>query len=204
MRFFKLNAVLLALISSIVAGALFFFVIRIFGKFSEFGSPLNFIGWLGSWFPLGLPILPFLFFLGIVFVRYIFHKNNARTLKMIVAVLTIALLTLLGFLFHSQFWQNSNWKGEVSYLSNLQGAEEAKKDFEAGKLKVLVISGECHEDKFSGTNDGPFELWTAEYYPSLPWSYRYSTEEKIKSYNIVMQSKYKWSLTHTNNVKSVR
>jgi hypothetical protein len=218
MRFFKLNAALLALIFSVIAEVLFLLVDRNFGRVSEFGSPLNFIGWLGFYFhelpgyylgrlgdsPLALPAWLFQwwlgFFWGIIFVRHIFLKNNPRTLKIIIVVLTMAFLTSLGFLVHSQLWQNSNWKGEVRYLASVQGAEEAEKDFQAGKLKVFVVSGECHEDKFSGTNDGPFEVWTAEYYPSLPWPDRYSTQEKIKHYNLFMRSQYKWSLTHTNRV----
>ncbi len=223
MRFFKVNAALLALILGVLAGVLLFASVRIFGKFTEFGTPLNFIGWFGFWF-ISLPfyLLPrrevsdvlwlpayllqlwLIFFVGIVSIRFVLHKNNPRTLKMIIAVLTIVLITSFSLLIHSQLWQNSNWRGEVGYLADIQGAEEANRDFQAGKLKIFVISGECHEDRFSGTNNGPFEVWTAQYYPSLPWPGRYSTEQKIKSYNLVMQSKYHWSLTHTNNVKSNR
>jgi hypothetical protein len=219
MRLFKLNAPLLALIFSVIAEVLFFFVIRAFGNFSEFGSPLNFVGWFGYWFhtlpgyylgrlsesPLALSAWLFqwwlIFFLGISFARCISRINNPRVLKIVITVLTITFITSLGFLIHSQLWQNSNWKDEIGYLANVQGAEEAEKDFQAGKLKVFVISGGCHEDKFSGTNDGSFEVWTAEYYPSLPWPDRYSTQKKIEAYNLHMRSKYKWSLTHTNSVE---
>jgi hypothetical protein len=206
MRFFKLNAALLALIFSIVATALFFFVVRAFGRFSEFGTPLNFLAWIAFWFEQ-LFILPpwwLIFFSIILFARYIFRQNNSRTLRTVIAVLAIGLITLFSLWVHSQLWQNSNWKGEINYLAHVQGAEDAKKDFQAGKLKSFVISGECHEDKFSGTNDGPFQVWIAEYFPQSTYPERYSIEQKIKAYNLVMRSQYKWSLTHTNNATFVK
>ena len=223
MRFFKINAALLALIFGIVGGMLLFVFVRIFGRFSEFGTPLNFIGWFGHWFvELPFYLLPrrefsdvlwapaylfqlwLIFFVGIISARYVSGKDNLKTLKRIIAVLIVVLIVLLGFLIHSQLWQNSNWKGEVASLASIQGYEEADKDFRAGKLKVFVISGECHEDKFSGTNDGPFEAWIAEYYPVFSWPERYSTEKKIEAYNRHMRFKYEWSLTHTNTIKSSR
>lgn len=222
MRFFKINPAILALVFSVIAEVLFFFVIHTFGHITEFGTPLNFIGWLGFWFHVlpdaympsnlvGILAIPafllqwwFMFFVGIVFVRYVSCKNNPKALKIIIATLTIALITSLGFLVHSQLWQNSNWKAEVGSLASIQGYEEADKDFQAGKLKVFVISGECHEDKYSGTNDGPFEVWTAEYYPSFSWPERYSIEEKIEAYNRHMRLKYERSLAHANTIKSSR
>src|SRR5690348_1581334 len=148
MKLFKLNAALLALIFSVIAEVLFFFVIRSFGKFTEFGTPLNFIGWLGEWFhlfpsaylgrlgdsPLAFPAWLFqwwlIFLTGIIFVRYVCRKNDPRALKIIIAGLTITLTTSLCLLIHSQLWLNSNWKGEVGSLANLQGYEEARKDFQ--------------------------------------------------------------------------
>lgn len=222
MRFFKLNAALLALIFSLIAELLFIFVIRVFGEFTEFGTPLNFISWLGFWFHalpeaylperlgdvLSIPAWLFqwwlMFFAGVFFIRYVFRKDNPKTLKLIIVIVTITLITSLSFLIHSLFWQNSNLKAEVGSLASIQGCEEADKDFQAGRLKVFVISGECHEDRFSGTNDGPFEVWITSYFPSLPQPHRYSTGKKIEAYNFRMRSKYNWSLTHTNNVKSTR
>jgi hypothetical protein len=96
--------------------------------------------------------------------------------------------------------RQTRWPEPVSSAGS--AGKEADKDFQAGKLKVFVISGESHADKFSGTNDGPFEGWTAEYYPSFPWPERYSIEEKIKAYNRHMRYEYKWSQTHTNKAKS--
>jgi hypothetical protein len=225
MRFFKLNAALLALIFSIVGGilgiVLLFFVVRIFGKFSEFGSPENFIGWFGLWLidspayflpkrflsdaaliPAFLFQLWLTFFVGIVAVRKIYRNNNPRVLKIIISLLAIALVVSFVFLIYSHLWENSNWKDEVNSFATNQGYEKAKQDFQAGKLKKLVISGDHEEDKFSGTNDGPFEIWNPIYKSSWPYPWRYSVEMEVTGYNLGMQSKYRWSLTHTNNTKS--
>jgi hypothetical protein len=114
MRFFKLNAALLALIFSVVAGVLFFFVTRAFGRASEFGTPLNFINWFFFWFiespcyylprSLGEALcVPFcflqlwlVFLIGIIFARYISRKNNPKIFKTVIAFLTIALIALFG------------------------------------------------------------------------------------------------------------
>jgi len=50
MRFFKLNTALLSLIFSVIAEPLFIAANYFFGRISEFGSPLNFFGWLFYWF----------------------------------------------------------------------------------------------------------------------------------------------------------
>ncbi len=222
MRFFKLNAALLALIFTIVAGLLLFGVVRIFGNFTQFGTPLNFISWFGFWFvitpcfylprnlgdalciPFCLLQLWLVFLAGIAFTRYVSRKNDPQTRKRIITILTITLVASSVCLIYSELWQNSNWKGMLGSLASNQGYEEADKDFNSGKLRVFTISGECHEDKFSGTNDGPFQIWIAEYFPASTYPERYSDEVKIKYYNLHMRSKYNWSLTHTNNIKSFR
>jgi hypothetical protein len=98
--------------------------------------------------------------------------------------------------------RQTRWPEPAS--SARSAVKETDKDIQDGKLKIFVISGECHEAKYAGTNDGPFEAWTAEYYPPFPWPERYSIEEKIKAYNRHMRSQYERSLAHTNAVKSSR
>jgi hypothetical protein len=225
MRLLKINAALMALIFSVLAEALFCLFEYFFGAISTFGSPLNFVGWLffnfhilpdiylrhlgsGGGCLICIPAILFqwwiVFFLLILTVRLIARQHEPKILKVIIATLTATLITSLGLLIHSKFWQNSNWKDVTSYLARIQGAETARKDFDAGRLKLFVISGECHEDKYTGTNDGPFEVWAAEYFPELPYQSRYSEEKKVEAYNLRMRSLYKWSLTHTNSPKLSR
>jgi hypothetical protein len=217
MRLFKLNALLLALIFSVVAEVLFIVAFRLFGEVTQFGTPLNFLGWLGFWFHV-LPdaylprscadILCFpalllqwwlVFLVGITCIRGVARNNNPRALKLIIASLSVALIATSGWLVHSQLWQNSNWRGETGSLAGLKGYREADKDFHAGKRQVFVISGECPEDRFSGTNDGPFAVWNPCFYPSWPYPDRYATEKQIESYNRHMRLMYDRSLNSTNS-----
>jgi len=50
MRFFKINAALLALMFSVLAEALFCLCHHFFGVISTYGSPQNFMGWLFFYF----------------------------------------------------------------------------------------------------------------------------------------------------------
>ncbi|HEY3762102.1 MAG TPA: hypothetical protein VGN23_10185 [Verrucomicrobiae bacterium] len=217
-HFWKLNPALLALIFSVIAEVLFFGVLLVFRKFTQFGDPLNFISWFGFLFHvlpdvylphdwssdfLAIPAWLFqwwiIFFPGIIFTRYVLKKESLQALRSVIFILSTAFITALIFLIHSQYWQGSNWKNTVTSLADDQGCNEAASDFESGKLKLLIISGECDEDKYSGTNDGPFAIWVAQYYPDLPWPDRFSMEERVRYYNLTMRNKYERSLTHTNN-----
>ena len=99
MRFFKLNALLLALVFTIAAAALLFVAVRIFGSFTEFGTPLNFISWFIFWFvqlpcyylphevgdvfciPACLVQLWLFFLIGVTSVRYVSCNNNPKSLN---------------------------------------------------------------------------------------------------------------------------
>ncbi len=220
MRLFKLNSLLLALILSVVAEVVFFATIRTFGEVTQFGSPLNFLGWSGLWFHL-LPeaYLPrscaeilcipaclfhwwLIFLVGITFIRWLARNDSPKILKLIIASLSVALIGVSGWLFHSQFWQNSNWQGETGSLAGEVGYLEADKDFYAGKRHVFTIAGECPEDRFSGTNDGPFAVWNPSFDPTWPYPSRYAIEKQIESYNRHMRSIYERSLKSTNSIKS--
>jgi hypothetical protein len=45
-----------------------------------------------------------------------------------------------------------------------------------------LISGGRSDDKFSGTNDGPFEIWFPQYFPEIR-SFRYAEETMVTEYN---------------------
>lgn len=116
------------------------------------------------------------------------NKALVAVLLSIVAFLTLCLVLALGFLGHA-LWRNYWWKQEVYGLSGYYGSTVAVRDFRAGKLRVYVIAGERNDDQFSGTNDGPFEVWHPQYYPS-PYPMRYSAEERVKFYNMKMRYMY--------------
>ena len=111
--------------------------------------------------------------------------NNPKALKIVIAVLVIALITSLGFLAHafSQIWW---WKQEVWGLDGQVAAYRALDDFGAGKFRLFVISGERSDDKFSGTNDGPFQIWFPQYYTEI-YPMRYSIEQQVRFYDDKMR-----------------
>ena len=102
-----------------------------------------------------------------------------------VAVLAVGLLVSLGFLARAH-WQAYWWKSEVYGLAGYRGSIRARQDFQAGRLRLFLIAGERSDDKSSGTNDGPFEVWYPQYYPK-PYPMRYSVEQMVEFYNRKMR-----------------
>jgi hypothetical protein len=50
-----------------------------------------------------------------------------------------------------------------------------------------VLHGQNEHLRYSGSNDGPFEIWISSFYPSLGYPERYSTEQQVESYNRKMR-----------------
>ena len=113
--------------------------------------------------------------------------SNLRNIKVLIAVLTLALLAALGGLAYA-VWLNSQWKAEASELARDIGAQRAIKDFNAGKLKLLQIVGANAKDTFTGTNDGPFEIWVSQYFPGESFPVRCASEQQVVAYNTVMKN----------------
>ena len=106
--------------------------------------------------------------------------------KILVALLVIALITSLGFLGRS-FWQNYWWEQEVYGLAGMVASKQALADFRQGKLRLQIIQGENERLRYSGSNDGPFEIWIVQFYPLLGYPHRYSTEQHVAFYNRKMR-----------------
>ncbi|MBN9693942.1 MAG: hypothetical protein J0M24_27175 [Verrucomicrobia bacterium] len=117
-----------------------------------------------------------------------------RELKILVALLVltlvIALITSLGFLGRA-LWRNYWWEQEVYGLTGMVATTQAMEDFRHGKLRLRAIQGENDEPRYSGSNDGPFEIWIVQYYPSLPYPHHYSTEQQVEFYNRKMRHMHK-------------
>jgi hypothetical protein len=112
--------------------------------------------------------------------------NNQRLLKVVIAVLAILLLTSLGFLGRS-LWRNYWWEQEVYGLTGRVATAQAMEDFRMGKLRLRAIRGENERLTYSGSNDGPFEIWVPQYYPTLGYPHRFSTEQQVEFYNRKMR-----------------
>jgi hypothetical protein len=111
--------------------------------------------------------------------------NNPKSIKIFSAILIVALVTTLSFLIHAVLL-NIMWKDEVYGLAGYEGSTRAEHDFRNGKLRLFVIAGERDDDKFSGTNDGPFQVWFPQYYPEF-YPMRYSEEQRVEFYNRKMR-----------------
>jgi hypothetical protein len=107
--------------------------------------------------------------------------NNPKALKAVIAVLLLALFTSLGFLARA-LSNNFLWKLQVETLALYEGSTRARHDFQSGKLRLFVISGGRSDDRFSGTNDGPYEVWFPQYFPEVR-SFRYAAETMVTAYN---------------------
>ena len=114
--------------------------------------------------------------------------NNPKALKIVIAVLVVAFLVLFHFLARA-LSDNFAWKQCIELSAPADGAMSAHLDFQSGKLRLYVISGERSDDKYSGTNDGPFEIWFPVY-SSWPYPIRYRTEQWVAGYNRSMRYLY--------------
>jgi hypothetical protein len=112
--------------------------------------------------------------------------NNPRTLQIVIVALVIALITSLGFLSRA-LWQNLFWEQEAFGLAGMVATKQAKEDFQAGRLRLRVIVGENERLRYSGSNDGPFEIWFPQFYPSLGEPHRFSVEQAAAFYNRKMR-----------------
>ena len=109
-----------------------------------------------------------------------------KLLKILVAVLLISLITSLAFLGRA-LWRNYWWAWEVYGLSAMAATKEAMYDFQQGKLRLRVLQGENENLRYSGSNDGPFEIWIASFYPALGYPHSFSTERQVEAYNRKMR-----------------
>ena len=106
--------------------------------------------------------------------------------KILVAVLVIALITSLGLLGRA-LWRNYWWEQESYGLAGMVASKQAMEDFRQGRLRLRVLQGENKQLRYSGSNDGPFEIWIPHFYPSLGYPHRFSTVQQVEFYNRKMR-----------------
>jgi hypothetical protein len=84
------------------------------------------------------------------------------------------------------YWQIygiGGWRDEVYGLEGMVASGRALNDFHHGHLRLYRLGGRSETAKYTGTNDGPFEVWIPQFYPSFGRAERYSTEQFIEFYN---------------------
>jgi len=88
------------------------------------------------------------------------------------------------------YWQIygiAGWREQVYEGEGTVASLQALDDFRDGHLRLYRLGGESDRGKYTGTNDGPFEVWIPQFYPSLGRAHRYSTEQFIEFYNRKMR-----------------
>jgi hypothetical protein len=115
----------------------------------------------------------------------------------------IAIAAVIGLLLVSQlaslafaawcYWQIyffGGWRDEVYGLVGMTAMTQAMDDYGEGQLRLYTLGGETEESYYTGTNDGPFEVWIPYYYPPLGRAHRYSREQFVEFYNRKMRYMY--------------
>ncbi len=86
-----------------------------------------------------------------------------------------------------QIYGIGGWRDEVYTLSGANAAQQAMDDFRRNKLRLYVLGPASDRHHFTGSNDGPFEIWIPSFHPNLGSAHRYSTEQFIEFYNRKMR-----------------
>ena len=123
-------------------------------------------------------------------------KMKIRASHILIAAL-VSLLLLLNLtsliLNATAYWQINRpmgWRDEVYLLEGGVACYRALDNFRDGHLRLYRLGGESEKDIYTGTNDGPFEIWTPQFYPSLGPAHLYSKEQFIQFYNGKMRHMY--------------
>jgi hypothetical protein len=116
-------------------------------------------------------------------------KSRTAYIAVLIGLLAIALLcnVLLNVWGYLQIYGIGGWRDQVYGLEGVVASDQALDDFREGHLRLYCLGGENEKAKYTGTNDGPFEIWVPQFYPSLGRAHRYSTEQFIEFYNRKMQ-----------------
>ena len=85
-----------------------------------------------------------------------------------------------------EVYRNLAWEGEVRDLASKHGWTRAENDYQSGRVRLFVISGLLSDDKYSGTNDGPFEIWFPAGFGD-DWPSRCAVETMVGHYNQQMR-----------------
>jgi hypothetical protein len=107
--------------------------------------------------------------------------RSSKAIRIAVALLSLGLICAVGFLVHA-VRQNAAWEANIHELAGYKGVHRAMTDFDAGRLRIYVLSGRNLEDKFTGTNEGPFEVWISHCFPEEPYPARFALEKGVSSY----------------------
>lgn len=72
-------------------------------------------------------------------------------------------------------------------MAGYAAAMQAYADFANGVLRQYELVPDENRAKFTGRHDGPFEVWTWPYFPSLGRGDIYATQRFVEIYNLKMR-----------------
>jgi hypothetical protein len=109
-----------------------------------------------------------------------------------VALLFVALFSSLALNVWCvwQIYYFGGWRDTVQLKASMQATLQALDDYKAGILRIYTVQGQRESPAFTGRHEGPFEVWSPQFYPSLGPAHRLSTEEYAKAYNNKMRYMY--------------
>jgi hypothetical protein len=118
--------------------------------------------------------------------------NCSKSLKIVVAVLSVTTIIYLAFLarFYWQTYWFGGWKDQTFMYSSSDAVHEALDDFQIRKFRLYELDGDRDDSKFSGRRDGSFEIRYKWYHPSLGIAEQYSMSNWVAYYNMKMKYMY--------------
>jgi len=112
-----------------------------------------------------------------------------RATYVIISVLAILLLSAASVIlwYRWQIYGIAGWRDQLYEAEGSVASRQALSDFREGHLRLYTLGGENEHPKYTGTNEGPFEIWILHFYPALGGAHRYSKEQFIEFYNRKMR-----------------
>ena len=133
-----------------------------------------------------------------------------RPLHVAVALLaSLGLLSVVACLSFAgwSYWQIygiGGWRDELYGQVGMTATTRAMRDYREGHLRLYTLDGENDKPKYTGTNDGPFEVWIPQFYPSLGRAHRYAKEQFVAFYNRKMKYMYSHPDKFPRNAEDVQ
>ena len=127
-----------------------------------------------------------------LFAQELLGFTEMRVAKVLIALLGVCALgfALLAARAYWQVYAPGGWRDQVYGSTGAFASRQALDDFRKGRLRLYQLAGENDTARYTGTNDGPFEIWVGDFYPSLGRAHRYAREQFVEFYNRKMRYMY--------------
>jgi hypothetical protein len=110
-------------------------------------------------------------------------------MKYVFIVLTVVLAFWIVNLKVRESWTNMQWEQTMYGMATAAGTMEAGDDYRNGVLRVFELAADSTTED-TGSKDGPFEVWTWAYFPSMGHPQVYAAERFVEMYDQRMRYMY--------------